>query len=245
MKSKYVVLVIGVVLAAVVVSSLMLIYLPKLMHPTLPALTFNGSSRVEIPSAEDLEFGQRPFSVSLWFRTVTAQPNITFITKRTSALGDGWGIFGQGDNQFLFYAAGCASPMSSPQNYRDGQWHHLAVVRHDSSVDIFYDAQHVGSGPENCNFLDHYPILIGMDGERGQHFQGDLGEVQIYSRALAQDEIAGEWNNGDRRRASEARPGLVAGYRFDEGSGTVARDYSGAGHDGALVNSPVRTQNLR
>jgi hypothetical protein len=232
-----------VVLLAGVISTIILY---RLLYPAmLPALRFDRSSRVEIPSAPDLEFGNRPFSVSLWLRTTTSQKNVTFIAKRASALGDGWGIFGQGDNQFLFYAAGCASPMSSPQNYRDGQWHHLAVVRHEARVDLYHDSQLVGSGPERCSFLDHHPISVGMDGERGEHLEGELAEVRIYNRALSPAEVAAEWSQGKGSSQSAAAPGLVAGYHFDEDGGGVARDFSGAGHDGALINNPERTKDRR
>lgn len=223
------------------VGSMLVLY--RLLRPASSALRFNGFNRVEIPSAPDLKFGTQPFSVSLWLRTTTARKNLTFVSKRADALGDGWGLFGQGENQFLFYAAGCSSPMSSSQNYRDGRWHHLAAVRQNSRVDLFYDSQLVGTGPESCNFLDDHPILIGMDGVRGEHFEGELADVRIYNRALSADEVAVEWNNGNGN--TQPVPGLVGGFRFDEGAGDVARDFSGAGHDGKCVNNPVRTRERR
>lgn len=245
MKWKYAVLALVVVLAAAVMSTVVVLASRRLLAPRLSALAFNGSNRVEIRSAPDLEFDTRPFSVSLWFRTTTGRKNITFISKRANAGGDGWGIFGQGDNQFLFYAAGCSSPMSSPQNYRDGQWHHLAVVRQTGRVDFYYDNEFVGSGPELCDFRDRHPVLIGMDGELGEHFDGELAEVHIYNRALSLNEVAREWNDGKGSTRSVAGSSLVAGYHFDENAGDVAKDFSGCRHDGVLINSPVRTKVLR
>jgi hypothetical protein len=32
--------------------------------------------------------------------------------------------------------------------------------------------------------------------------------------------------------------GLIAGYHFDEGQGSVAKDFSGNHHDGILINNP-------
>ena len=241
---KKVMSVMGIVLALTVVSILFLIR--HRMYSALPAIAFNGASRVEIPSSKDLEFGRRPFSVSLWIRTTTRQENITFVAKRKDAKVDnGWSICGQGQNRFVVYAAACTYVVSSSRDYRDGKWHHLAVVRHDSRVDIYYEGQLVGSGPESCNFQDNHPIYIAMDGLGGDHFQGELAQVCIYNRALHQDEIDGEWNNGQRRKTWVAGAGLIAGYRFDEGAGVVARDFSGNGHDGVFVNHPIRSAKTR
>jgi hypothetical protein len=216
-----------------------LLRLPGLGGGAVSALVFDGSNRVEIRSAPDLEFGLRPFTVTLWLRTTTARKNITFVSKRANALGDGWGLFGQGDNQFLFYSAGGASPMSSPQTYRDGRWHHLAAVRHDARVDLYYDGRLVGSGPEHSDYQDQHPILIGMDGQGGEHLEGEVAEVRIYSRALDGGAVAAQWNNGKPDQASGVEAGLVAGYHFTEGAGAVAKDFSGYGHDGFLVNGPI------
>jgi hypothetical protein len=209
------------------------------------SLQFAGSNRVEISSTPALKFGRGPFTASLWFRTTTTNQNITFISKRADALRDGWGVFGQGDHQFLFYSAGCASPMSTPQPYRDGRWHHLLVVRDPGRVEIFYDGTRVVSGPEQCDYRDHHPLLIGMDGRGGGHFSGEISEVHLYNVALTDDQIAREWNGGRGARESVAGDALVAGYHFDEASGNIARDFSGRGHHGTLIHFPGRVANVR
>jgi hypothetical protein len=209
------------------------------------SLQFDGSNRVEISSTPALEFSRGPFTASLWFRTTTTNQNITFISKRADALLDGWGVFGQGDHQFLFYSAGCASPMSTPQPYRDGRWHHLLVVREPGRVEIFYDGTRVVSGPEQCDYRDHHPLLIGMDGRGGGHFSGEISEVHLYNVALTADQITQEWNGGRGARESVAGDALVAGYHFDETAGTVTRDFSGRGHHGTLINFPGRVAIVR
>jgi hypothetical protein len=223
----------------------LLVFYRALTPAVMPALRFDGSNRVEIASTPMLEFGTQAFSVSFWFRTTTTNKNITFPPKRASAAGVGWGIFGQGDNQFLYYAAGCSSPMSSPQNYRDGRWHHLAVVRNVGRVEIRYDGVLVGSGPERCDHRDQNPLLVGMDGELGHHLEGEVAELHLYNTALTPEQLAAEWNDGKGSRKSVAGSSLIAGYHFDEVSGDLAQDFSGAGHNGVLVNQPLRTRERR
>lgn len=205
----------------------------------LTSLQFDLSRRVEIASDPALQFGAGPFTISFWFRTTSKQKYLTFICKRENTMGDGWIIHGQENNTFLFYSAGCASPTSSPQQFRDGQWHHLAFVRSGTTLTIFYDDQQVGSGPNTCNYVDRHPIRIGMDADEGWHFDGDLAELHLYNRALSPAEIAEEWNQGKPRKTAVPAGGLVAGYHFDEHAGNEALDFSGYGHHGGLIRSPV------
>lgn len=202
-------------------------------------LKFDLSKRVQIAHDPALQFGSGPFTISFWFRTTSRQRYMTFVCKREDTLGDGWIIHGQENNTFLFYSAGCASPTSSPQLFRDGQWHHLAFVRSGTTLTMFYDNQQVGSGPNTCNYRDTHPIRIGMDADAGWHFDGELAELHLYNRALTPAEIGEEWNGGNGRKTAVAGGGLIAGYHFDEKSGDQAIDFSGNGHQGGLIRSAV------
>ena len=99
--------------------------------------------------------------------------------------------------------------------------------------------EHVGSGGTQCSHDDNNPIRIGMDGDGDAwHFEGEISEVHFYGRALGRDEVAEEWNNGQGLTGPVAGGGLIAGYHFDEGQGSTARDFSGNHHDGMLINNP-------
>jgi len=205
----------------------------------LTPLRFDLSNRVQIRNDPQLEFRDGAFTISFWFRTVSTQRYLTMISKRIDPLGDGWIIHGQENNTFLFYTAGCASPVSTPQPFRDGQWHHLAFVRTGTVMNIFYDSRQVGSGAERCDHNDRHPIRIGMDGDKGWHFDGDLTEVHFYNRGLGPAEVAEEWNNGKGLKKAVRGGGLVAGYHFDEKPDVAPQDFSGHGHNGTVIRSAV------
>ena len=105
-------------------------------------------------------------------------------------------------------------------------------------MNIFYDSRLVGSGPDPCNHNDKHAIRIGMDGDKGWHFDGELAEVHFYNRGLNTAEVAEEWNNGKGLKKAVAAGGLVAGYHFAEQNGTAATDFSGNGHQATLIRSP-------
>ena len=236
-KSQFKAIVCGAVLALLVIAILVgvfLRYLAPSNEAGLTSLRFDRSSRVEIDRHPELEFGTGPFTISFWFKTASQQKYLTFISKRVSTMGDGWVIHGQENNTFLFYTAGCASPTSTPQQFRDGLWHQVIFSRATNHMTIFFDGRSVGAGPDPCNHIDNHPIRIGMDAETGWHFEGEIAEVHLYNRALTLEEIAEEWNQGKGRKSAVTGGGLVAGYHFDE-SGNTAIDFSGKGHIGTLI----------
>jgi hypothetical protein len=202
------------------------------------ALKFNLANRVEIPNGPAMQFGDSPFTISLWFKTDSERPYLSFISKRANSLGDGW-VVHQDHGQLLFYCAGCASPKSQPVSIRDNNWHHLLVARAGNLITFYLDGKNVGSGETRCNHYDNNPIRIGMDGDGNSwHFEGEISEVHIYGRALNRDEVQEEWNNGVEQAKAVAGDSLIAGYHFDEGGGNVAKDFSGNNHDGTLMNNP-------
>jgi hypothetical protein len=202
------------------------------------ALKFNLSNRVEIPNDPALQFGDLPFTISFWLKTASERPLVSFISKRIDSLGDGW-VVHQDHGQLLFYCMNCCSPKSQPVSIRDDQWHQVLVRRSGNQMFFYLDGKSAGSGETHCNHYDNNPIRIGMDGGGNSwHFEGEISEVHFYGRGLSQDEISEEWNNGQGRTEALDGGGLVAGYHFDEGEGSTAKDFSGNHHDGTLINNP-------
>lgn len=209
----------------------------------LAPLRFDLSNRVEIANHPGLQFRRGPFTISFWFKTTTQQGYMTFLSKRVNTMGDGWVIHAQHNDTFLFYTAGCASPTSAPQSFRDGQWHHFVATRESQTMNLYLDNQMIGSGPDTCDHNEVHPLRFGMDAEEGWHFEGEMAEIHIYNRALSDAEIALEWNDGKGRKTAVPAGGLVAGYHFEDRSGGRCIDFSGNGHHGTIVRSPAHSRN--
>jgi hypothetical protein len=62
-------------------------------------------------------------------------------------------------------------------------------------------------------------------------YEGVIDEFNIWNVALNDSQIADQWNNGNGRENSDLTD-LVAGYHFDEGSGTTVIDYSPTANNG-------------
>src|SRR5207237_9510838 len=74
-------------------------------------------------------------------------------------------------------------------------------------------------------------LLIGVDGKFLQPFKGSVRDIRIYNRTLAAADIQRATLNVGPDLAA-----LAASYPVDEETGTIARDTSGKGNDGILVN---------
>lgn len=128
----------------------------------------------------------------------------------------------------------------------DGAWHHVALVRDASSGRLLIHVDGVLDmvSPSGVSFGDlSYPnagapgqvtpwgpfLVLGAEkhdaGPSYPSFAGWLDEVRVWNVARTTGEIAASWN----RLVAPDATGLVANWRFEEGSGTVVTDSSAAG----------------
>ena len=68
-------------------------------------------------------------------------------------------------------------------------------------------------------------------------FLGLVDEVSTYDKILTQAEITALYNSGTPTDLTSLSP--IAWYRFEEGSGTTAKDSGSGGNDGTLINGPT------
>ncbi|WP_329109083.1 LamG domain-containing protein [Micromonospora sp. NBC_01699] len=66
-------------------------------------------------------------------------------------------------------------------------------------------------------------------------FRGDVDEVRVWSQARTAADLARDF----RRRLAGVEPGLVAYYRFDEGTGSSVADHTDNGFDGTVRGAAV------
>ncbi len=206
------------------------------------ALSFDGVNDY-VQSQQDVALANRSFSVEAW------------VQRRSSSTMDmvvsqGGGVYNQclmfgfhyyGGNQFVFdfYGNGVGSGTAET----DTAWHHWAGT-YDASTKVrclYRDGVLIAS---NTNTVEHYQgagslkIGIGPGGEAPNEFDGSIDEVRIWGVARSAAELSANMNG----RLTGAEAGLLAYWRFDEGTGTVAYDASANHRDSVLVNGPVWTR---
>jgi hypothetical protein len=88
----------------------------------------------------------------------------------------------------------CDAAIESTQ-VLDGTWHHCAATFDSFFVRVYLDGREIGSLPRAGKIaLDaDAPAYIGSLGGTGEHFQGALDELRIYSVALGPEQVASLW----------------------------------------------------
>lgn len=120
---------------------------------------------------------------------------------------------------------------------RNDVWQHVAITLDNGTLRLFIDGELdrtvTGSQtPMNST----RPLSLGREGPpfNGWHYAGLIDEVRIWKVARSPKEIARDMN----KRPSGRPDGLVAYWRMKEGSGQIAADETGNGHDMQLGDTP-------
>ena len=136
----------------------------------------------------------------------------------------------------------------------DGIWHHLVgtVGATSDTNELWIDGVKKESitGVGTLNEVINDASLL-QNGADSAYFDGDVKDVAIYGRQLTEVEIAVIYNSrgvsGDKgidlvSGSHVSNTGLIAHFRFEEKSGTVA--INEAGVNGTYVNAPAITTNI-
>jgi len=148
-------------------------------------------------------------------------------TDNTDINNQGLASFGIGDGT-TFYSI--ASTISLPL----GEWHHIAGTYDGTTLRVFVDGIEQGSAAVAVSLYD-----AGIEMNIGnrwncarRYFDGDIDEVRIWNDARTEQEIRENMHRELPNPAGETD--LIAYYRFNEGTGTIAYDSGPNSYNGQL-----------
>ncbi len=184
-------------------------------------------------------------TVELWSKPDAAQQQFDFIlnadnlTNRFSAhipWSDGtvyWDFGNETTSGRLTYTPPPSSPVA-------GSWQHFALVASQSGnvMKIFRNGQLVASKVGMTPFVQSAgrDLLIGSSGLLGgSNYAGQMDEIRIWNVARSDAQILANWN----KSLTVPQTGLIAYWRFDEGTGTTVFDSTANHRDGTLFNGPT------
>lgn len=125
------------------------------------------------------------------------------------------------------------------QNHPVGAWNHVGVaVNRSANTTIFYiNGKPAGTNNSSVVVNNAGPLLLGRDALTGvAYFQGLLDEVRLWNVARSSVEVE---LCAFAPLLGTAPAGLIGYWNFNQGTGASLPDYSGAGHDGSLVNTDL------
>ncbi len=198
------------------------------------ALSFDGvDDYVSLPSSSNLSFYSltEEFSTSFWIKPDSVAPSDQAILEHDDdylvCLNGGVLSYRKTDLHNLYHN----SWQSTNPEITAGTWTHVAITYDGSGaggtkmyVDgtevLVTNTAHHGGGGSGTG--DNFAIGIRAFDLTTTPFGGQIDEVRIYNRVLSPAEIS-----------------IVARWSFNEGSGSVAVDNSGNGHDGTINGATV------
>jgi hypothetical protein len=123
----------------------------------------------------------------------------------------------------------------------NGTWHHFLGLYATDHAEFWVDGVQKSSVTHDLGALTHMPLTDLCIGAglpvplQNEYFRGRIDEVRIWDHPRSPAQIQASWN----KTLPGNEPGLVAYWRFDEGSGQVAHDSTSYAHDGQLGVSPA------
>ena len=152
-------------------------------------------------------------------------------------------------NRVSFYVLNPRGGLGIGSYFQDpikpGEWIHVVGVADRERTYIYKNGvlrkcdQYRGSGDGTCHRYSqeiwitpqrgHAPLRI-AHGDGRSYFEGAIGRVRIWNRAMGSTEVAALYKQG------AVPPGLVAEYLLNEHDGAIAHDTAGA-HPGTIMQA--------
>ncbi|GGD46871.1 hypothetical protein GCM10011514_08590 [Emticicia aquatilis] len=199
------------------------------------ALNFvkTSSQYVSVPHSASINLGAT-FTMEAWIKY--SGQNVTILDK-----GDYdflWSLNPNiNSNQMGFYTKNTGAWSYSTGIVPQNTWTHVAITLNAGTLTFYING--VASGTATVTFSqDNQPMNIGRQQPTFcacNHFNGTMDELRLWNVVRTPSQMLTNMNSTIPTNSA----GLVAYYKFDEGSGITTADATGNGNNGTLVNSPT------
>jgi hypothetical protein len=165
------------------------------------SLQFFGAQHVTVPNYPGIVIGTNDFTIDAWVTRATNGPNSSpcvIVDKRDTNTGAGYSlslsngalVLSAGGNPYVDTGAHIVQPNGN------SDWHFIAVsVSQSTGSVLFYIDGHVNSTVALTpgDVSNTHPLWVGAsdygDNSQNQPWQGDIDEVEVFSRALSTNEL--------------------------------------------------------
>lgn len=210
------------------------------------ALDFDGvNDHVALPSAPLFArvSNNTAITVSAWFKGSDIESLVRLQDSGSDYIVLGWTNSGTFEPRVLVSTDGSTAGVDIGGNVLDGRWHHIALTWEKNTTNgfkVYVDGAITNQrNAANVNLPDlsgSTGAYFGSHNGASEYTVGSIDDVRIYNRALSQNEIKALATVGQVTRTGVSERGLVGHWSLDEGTSTIAHDFSGNGNNGILEN---------
>jgi len=167
------------------------------------ACGFDGvDDKITISSSDSINFGTNNFTISLWFKILPSSQLYPMLVGKGEVSDNNWmlRIYNSSlPGRIDFYADGVNPAVYTSNDYMDGVWHHVVVMRTgvngSGTGKVYVDGTDVttSSNFNSANLTSSSSLTIASS-TSNRRFDGSIDEVRIYNRSLSASEIYSLYN---------------------------------------------------
>lgn len=187
-----------------------------------------------------------PFTLIAWFKTdgfVTTNEDMVIISMADPKKRDKYfGLFIGEDEDGRACIRARKGPDKTVNGHTiltDGEWHHIVgVFKSKNDRKLYVDGVLEASDGRKVDYPGHIDLLtIGRWGDSSPmaYFNGNIDEVQVWGRALNEEEITYLYNNNPQGDETN----LLAYYKLNSGLGTTIFDEVSGNSEGELMGGVI------
>jgi hypothetical protein len=169
-------------------------------------------------------------TVEAWIKTSGAGSSYRGIVVKENA----YGLF-LINNQLGVFNWANSTPTVVGSTLNDNAWHHVAFTFQSGVTNgsrLYIDGVATGSTFTYSINSQSSQLTIGNNGVNPQQFYGEIDEVRVWNTVRTPTQISTDRNT----IISESTSGLMAYYRFDEGTSTLLNDLTTNNNSGTFAN---------
>jgi len=197
---------------------------------------------IDLNESKNLINGQAGTCV-VWFKLDNVNTSATIWQARVDSNNYVNVFYHNGTTQLrIAYRLGGSTKLASHTvNFEnDGKFHHIVATWTPTRIQLYIDgtlqAFNTFSGTFTGTFANSF---IGQNTLNGNYFHGKIAQLGLFTRVLLDGEINNIYDADREPLDLTGINGLVAYYKLDEGSGTVALDSSRNDNNGTLTNNAI------
>ncbi len=215
-----------------------------------PSFTFNGTnSQVSIPDNAALEPGSGSWTIEAWFKPKTITGTLVGKYSNGGAgVNISYALRLVGGNAIRAdYSTGANVITTDNYTLTANNWVHMVYVWDKTNNNIYTysngllkQTKAISIAGSILNTTTNLFLGAYNGGEYAQYFDGQLGIVRIYKKALSASEVLKNYD-ANKSLYGIIQNGLVMNLASAPVSGSTWTDISGNGNNATLVNTPTYT----
>lgn len=209
---------------------------------TITGLTLNGTNATVLAPADYII--PQTFSIAFWHKPGVVDTNDRIVDQQDSGPANGFTLnhVTASSPQLTFTIRNSTTNVANitTTQMKKGEWNFVVGTFTENSVKFFVNTIQQGSTDTSATMgVPSARLTIGGRSGGGNLSNASISEFMIFGKVLSDTEIAALHN---KTQTPSDIGSCQIYYKFDEGEGTVATDYSGNSRNGTIANGVFITE---